>query len=264
MGKLGCIGFGAMGSALVKGFLRSGLSPLEIVVFDQSELARAKAKELGLILAESLDDLSDCEIVLLAIKPQSLQDISSKWTIKNKDLTIISILAGVTKDQLRDKLQHDKIIRVMPNLPAQIGKGVLAISFTTIFTSEEKELVLQLLSQSGTIFEIEEQNFDVVTALSGSGPAFISLMLEALAFGGVSEGLNYELALMLAAKTMLGTVEYLLEQKEHPAKFRDLVTSPAGTTAAGLLVLEEKATKATIANAVKAASKRSKELREGK
>lgn len=251
-----------MGSSLVSGFIRAGVNPGDIFVYDPEKKARDKALANGLIVIDSLDELDLCDLILLAVKPQNLEDVANKWTFQNKKL--ISILAGITIEQLTIVLGNQKIVRIMPNLPVQIGKGVLALHFSEAFAPDEKARFRKLFSECGSLFELEEKHFNAVTALSGSGPAFILLLLEALSLGGVSEGLEAKAALEMAAKTMIGTAEYLLAQKQHPACLRDLVTSPAGTTAAGLLVLEEKGVRAAIIKAVKAAAKRGEELSEGK
>ncbi len=262
MVKLGCVGFGAMGSALVGGFIRSGVNPGDILVYDPDKKAREKAVSNSLIVVDSLAELALCDPILLAVKPQKLNTVATKWTLKNK--TIISVLAGITIDQLTQVLGNQKIVRIMPNLPVQIGKGVIALHFSEAMEPAGKAMLRKLLAESGSLFELEEHNFNAVTALSGSGPAFILLFLEALAFGGVLEGLEAKTALEMTAKTMIGTAEFLLAQKQHPACLRDLVTSPAGTTAAGVLILEENGVRAALINAVKAASQRGKELSEGK
>ncbi len=262
MVKIGCIGFGAMGSSLVSGFIHTGVNPGDILVYDLAKKAREKALANGLVVIDSLDELVLCDLILLAVKPQNLDTVANKWIFKDK--MIISILAGITIEQLTQVLGNQKIVRIMPNLPVQIGKGVLALHFSEAIVPDEKDMLRNLLSECGSLFELEEKYFNAVTALSGSGPAFILLFLEALAMGGVLEGLEAKTALEMATKTMLGTAEYLLTQKQHPACLRDLVTSPAGTTAAGLLVLEENGVRAAIIKAVKAAAKRGEELSEGK
>lgn len=259
--KLGCIGFGAMGSALVEGFIRTGLLPNQILVYDLSKIACKKAQEVGCQVVHSLTDLEDCDMVLLAIKPQSLDELAKEWPFK--EMTVVSILAGISINQLEQSLSTQKVVRVMPNLPAQIGKGVMAVCFSQAISEDIKQTIKDLLRGSGFYWELEEKHFNTVTALSGSSPAFFLLVLEAMVFGGVSEGLNSQIALEMVAHTMIGTAEYLLTENKHPAEIRDLITSPAGTTAAGIMVLEEKGVRAAISSAIKAATQRGKELSEG-
>lgn len=250
-----------MGSALVKGFISTGVSPQDVLVYDPSENAQKKALSYNCKPVDSLMSLEQCGIILLAIKPQNLKSLAADWQLKNK--IVISILAGIKIEQLKEALNIEKIVRVMPNMPAQIGKGVLAVNFGSNIEVQDKETILKLLAGSGGVYEIEEKHFDAVTALSGSGPAFLLLALEAMTFGGVAEGLPAGVALEMATNTMLGTAEYLLSVKEHPAKVRDLITSPQGTTVAGLQVLEEKGTRAAYIGAIRAAANRGRELSKG-
>ncbi|MDD2430346.1 MAG: pyrroline-5-carboxylate reductase [Firmicutes bacterium] len=264
MAKLGCIGYGAMGSALLKGFVNAGILSKDILVYDQSDIARKKAVEQGFTKTETINELNGCDIILLAVKPQHLTDVADIWHIDNKEVIVISILAGVTSQTIRKTLNVKKVIRVMPNLPAQIGKGVIAVNFSKGILDREREEVYELLSKSGEVYLLNEELFNAVTALSGSGPAFILLMLEALSLGAVVEGLDSKVALEIATNTMIGTAEYLRSQKMHPAALRDLVTSPQGTTAAGLVVLEEEGVRAALVKAIKAATERARQLQEGK
>ena len=250
-----------MGSALVKGFISTGVSPQDVLVYDPSENAQKKALSYNCKPVDSLMSLEQCGIILLAIKPQNLKSLAADWQLKNK--IVISILAGIKIEQLKEALNIEKIVRVMPNMPAQIGKGVLAVNFGSNIEVQDKETILKLLAGSGGVYEIEEKHFDAVTALSSSGPAFLLLALEAMTFGGVAEGLPAGVALEMATNTMLGTAEYLLSVKEHPAKVRDLITSPQGTTVAGLQVLEEKGTRAAYIGAIRAAANRGRELSKG-
>ena len=264
MGKLGCIGYGAMGSALIAGFVSAGFSTRGILVYDTSSTARDKAKQQGFLIADDLGQLEECDYVLLAVKPQQLETVAASWKQERRDQVVISILAGVDTKTLRAALNREKIIRVMPNLPAQIGRGVIAVHFPGEISDDEKQFVLGLLQKTGKVFEIREELFNAVTALSGSGPAFVLLILEAFAQAGVMEGLDFRTALDMAVETMVGTAEHLKAQKMHPAELRDMVTSPKGTTAAGLLVLEDEATRASIIKGIRAAAERSRQLQEGK
>ncbi len=259
--KLGCVGFGAMGSALVKGFISTGVNPQDVLVYDSSKNAQEKALSYNCMPVDSLNSLEQCDIILVAVKPQNLKSLAADWQLRNK--IVISILAGIKKEQLKEALKIEKIVRVMPNMPAQIGKGVLAVNFSFNIEPQDKDFILKLLMGSGGVYEIEEKHFDAVTALSGSGPAFLLLAIEAMTFGSVAEGLPAGVALEMATKTMLGTAEYLLSVNEHPAKVRDLITSPQGTTAAGLQVLEEKGARAAYIGAIRAAANRGRELSKG-
>ena len=154
MGKLGCIGYGAMGSALIAGFVSAGFSTREILVYDTSSTARDKAKQQGFLIADDLGQLEECDYVLLAVKPQQLETVAASWKQERRDQVVISILAGVDTKTLRAALNREKIIRVMPNLPAQIGRGVIAVHFPGEISDDEKQFVLGLLQKTGKVFEI--------------------------------------------------------------------------------------------------------------
>jgi pyrroline-5-carboxylate reductase len=177
------------------------------------------------------------------------------------DALVVSIAAGITLARLSEGLPPgQRIIRVMPNTPCLIGKGVSGFSLGNHATPEDSELVGQLLSAVGAAFEVPEQMLDAVTGLSGSGPAFVYSMIEALTAGGQAAGLPPELAAELAARTAAGAAEMVLRTGESPAVLRERVTSPGGTTVAGLAVLGERGFSTAIADAVQAAARRSAEL----
>ncbi len=173
----------------------------------------------------------------------------------------ISIAAGIKIDDLKKSLKNDdRVIRVMPNTPAMIGQGASAQSKGKNATESDAEFVSKILNAVGISIEVPEKQLDAVTGLSGSGPAYIYTVIEALADGGVLVGLPKEKALTLAAKTVIGAAEMVMKSDEHPAKLRDQVASPGGTTIAGLAALESGKLRSTLIEAVKAATKRSEEL----
>ena len=173
----------------------------------------------------------------------------------------ISIAAGIKIDDLEKSLKNDdRVIRVMPNTPAMIGQGASAQSKGKNATKSDAEFVSKILNAVGISVELPEKRLDAVTGLSGSGPAYIYTVIEALADGGVLVGLPKEKALTLAAKTVIGAAKMVMKSNEHPAKLRDQVTSPGGTTIAGLAALESGKLRSTLIEAVKAATKRSEEL----
>jgi pyrroline-5-carboxylate reductase len=177
------------------------------------------------------------------------------------DALVVSIAAGVTLARLEAALPDgQRVIRVMPNTPCLIGKGASGFALGTHATKSDAKTVESLLSAVGAAFEVPEKLLDAVTGLSGSGPAFVYSMIEALTEGGAAEGLPPELAGELAARTVAGAAEMVLQTKESPAVLRDRVTSPGGTTVAGLGVLRERGFKDAVSEAVKAATRRSAEL----
>jgi pyrroline-5-carboxylate reductase len=202
------------------------------------------------------------DVVFLAVKPQkmteALADIREALT---SDALVVSIAAGVTLSRLAMGLPpRQKLVRVMPNTPALIGMGASAYSLGQHASHADGELVAKLLSAVGAAFEVPETMLDAVTGLSGSGPAFVYSMIEALAHGGTAAGLPAELASELAARTVAGAAQMVLATGETPTVLRDRVTSPGGTTLAGLAVLQERGFADTVAAAVTAAANRSAEL----
>ena len=204
--------------------------------------------------------IDSSEIVLLAIKPQILLTVTCALTIdiKINNPLILSILAGVTLDKLAQQFPQLPVIRVMPNTPALVGEAMSAITPNDLVSETQLDTTLHLLSAIGSVIQVSEYMMDAVTGLSGSGPAFVALMIEALADGGVASGLPRAIALELAIQTVLGTAQLVKQENLHPAVLKDRVTSPGGTTIAGL---EEKGFRSAVISAVKAAYQRSQELR---
>ncbi len=262
MFKVGIIGGGNMGEAIINGIINSGIyKPQEIIVSDirkeRVDYLVNRYNVAGTDSSKRVASLSD--IVFLSVKPKDLETLKDiKDEIKGKIL--ISVLAGVSIDKIKSILPEAKVVRVMPNTPALIGEGAIGVSFERSFKQEEREEILKLLQSLGEVLEVEEGLMDVVTGLSGSGPAYVFSFIDALAQGGVKGGLSYTDALKLAVQTVLGAAKLLKETNEHPAVLRDKVTSPAGTTIYGLHALEKGAFKNTVINAVEEATKRSKEL----
>jgi pyrroline-5-carboxylate reductase len=215
-----------------------------------------------MVAAENRPVASQADVVFLAVKPQkmsaALDEIREPL---RRQALVVSIAAGVTLKRLAAGLPpRQRIIRVMPNTPCLIGQGTSAYSLGESATADDGRLVAELLSAVGAAFEVEEPMLDAVTGLSGSGPAFVYSMIESLAAGGQAAGLPAELAGEMAARTVAGAAQMVIETGETPAVLRDRVTSPGGTTLAGLAVLEERGFNAAVSEAVVAAAKRSTEL----
>lgn len=206
--------------------------------------------------------LDNSEVVLLAIKPQIFADVTSNLTINTQVNTplILSILAGVNLEKLGQQFPQLPIIRVMPNTPALVGEGMSAITPNQLVNESQLQLAFFLLESIGSVIQVAEYMMDAVTGLSGSGPAFVALMIEALADGGVASGLPRTIALQLATQTVLGTAQLVKQENLHPALLKDQVTSPGGTTIAGVAQLEAKGFRSAVISAVKAAYQRSQEL----
>lgn len=206
--------------------------------------------------------LDQADLALLAIKPQIFATVTATLNINtevNKPL-ILSILAGVTLSRLSEVFTTLPIIRVMPNTPALVGEGMSAIASNDLVNENQTQTVISLLQAVGSVIQVSESMMDAVTGLSGSGPAFVALMIEALADGGVASGLPRQIALKLATQTVLGTAQLVKQKNLHPAILKDQVTSPGGTTIAGVAKLEENGFRSAIISAVKTAYLRSQEL----
>ncbi len=211
---------------------------------------------------ENVAKVAESNVVFLAVKPQQIDEALAALRGRIRDnVLVVSIAAGVTLKRIAGVLPAgQRIVRVMPNTPCLIGRGASGFSLGEHATKADGKLVATLLSAVGTAYEVPEELLDAVTGLSGSGPAFVYSMIEALAAGGMAAGLPAELAEELAIRTAAGAAEMVLQTGEKPAVLRERVTSPGGTTLAGLGVLTERGFKDAVVEAVQAAARRSAEL----
>jgi pyrroline-5-carboxylate reductase len=201
------------------------------------------------------------EVLLLAIKPQVLEIVASSLSGSQGHASLlISILAGVPLSRLETVFPDRAIVRAMPNTPATVGAGITAIAPGKIVEATHLSLARTILTSIGQVIEVSESLMDAVTGLSGSGPAYVAIAIEALADGGVAAGLPRAIAQQLALQTVLGTAQLIQDSKLHPADLKDRVTSPGGTTIAGVAQLEKAGFRSALIEAVKAATKRSQEL----
>jgi pyrroline-5-carboxylate reductase len=263
--KLAVIGVGAMGSALVRGLIQSGkVKPEQIVAADIDPSKLAGIQTLGIPTNDdNKSAVQQSEIVLLCVKPQVMDDVLADIApvTDPKKHCVISIAAGVPIARIEASLpQGTPVIRVMPNTPAQVLAGASAIALGTNADENHRKIAHEIFSAVGLVVDVPEKLMDAVTALSGSGPAYVFLFAEALADAGVNLGLPRDVALKLAAQTLLGAAKMLLETGKHPAELKDMVTSPGGTTIAALSVLERRAFRGAIIEAISAAHQRAKEL----
>ena len=260
-----------MGRALVIGAIEAHeLTASDVVAYDiESSAVETLANEHGVSSASSLRQVvQTCDTILLCTKPgdvpQVLREIATFGTDPNRIL-LISVAAGVTISSIENYIfNHARVIRAMPNTPALVGKGAAAFTPGTHATPADISFVSGLLGSVGTVVEIPEKLMNAVTGLSGSGPAFVYILIEALADGGVASGLSRDKALELATQTVLGGASMILETGLHPAMLRDRVASPGGTTIAGIAALEEHGFRNSIIKAVQAATARSIELGKSK
>jgi pyrroline-5-carboxylate reductase len=263
--KIGFIGGGAMAEALIRGISGVGLVDItSLYVADASEKRRAflrQALEIQTFSA-NVQLLQNADIIFLTVKPQIvetvLQEVGATLRI---DQLVVSIAAGVTIETLEKNLPTGTpVVRVMPNTPVLVREGAAAVAVGQYATKEHAEIVETIFNAVGRVAIIQEDLMDAVTGLSGSGPAYACMIVEALADGGVRMGLPRSTALLLAAQTLLGTAKMLLETEQHPGILRDMVASPGGTTIAGIHALEEGGLRAALINAVVAGAERSREL----
>jgi len=263
-GGVAMIGGGRMASALAEGFCRAGLVAADsITVYDPSAAARA-ALAAGLpgvrFAAEPAEAVATAEIVWLAVKPQQAAEACGAIAAGMAGKTLVSILAGLSTQSLAALAGTPRVIRVMPNTPCLVGRGVSVVCRTPAVPDDIGDHVKRLLAAVGHVHEADESLMNAVTGLSGSGPGFLALLVEALAAGGERAGLPRPLALALAVQTLEGTGSLLERTGEEPAVIRERVTSPGGTTLAGLAVLTDRGVPEAIAAAVEAAAARAAEL----
>ena len=263
--KIGFLGAGKMAMALSKGFIQAGLvAPEGLLASDPVEAARSFfSKEVGGgITSLNTDVLKFAEVLLLAVKPDQvpslLADVRSHFTPKH---LLISIAAGVTLSKLEGALPASaRVVRVMPNTPALVGASASGFALGKSATPADGQLAQRLFSAVGMACQVKESLLDAVTGLSGSGPAYAFLMIEALSDGGVAAGLPRDIATKFAAQTLLGSARMVLETGLHPGALKDAVTSPGGTTIEGLHELEKGKVRAALMSAVRAATEKSRKL----
>ena len=263
MSKLLFIGAGKMASAIAGGIVASKVySAHEMAAFDiNPDAASAFTAATGVpCLSDITAALADAEKVLIAVKPQYLESALAPLWGQFGGKLVISIVAGVTLEKLSALTGTEKIVRVMPNTPALVSKGAAAFAGSAKATEEDLKFVSDIFNAAGIGLQVPEKLLDAVTGLSGSGPAYVFEFIQALADGGVAEGLPRDTALQLAAQTVLGAAAMVLETNTHPAVLKDQVTSPGGTTSRGLEKLAEKGFSGIVMQAVRAASARSAEL----
>lgn len=259
------IGGGAMGAALVGGVIDSGVCDAsDIVVVDVAPaILESVSSRLGVnTTMDAAAAVSGADVLLIAVKPGVVKKAlgAVRDSIPSGCL-VLSIAAGVKIESLEDCVNTGvPVIRAMPNTPCQVGCGAVAFARGSAASDDDAELAKKLFGAVGLVVELPESNLDAVTGLSGSGPAYIFVLIEALSDAGVAVGLPRDKSTALAAQTVMGSAKMVLESGMHPAVLKDQVTSPGGTTIAGITALEKAGFRSAIIQAVKAASDRSREL----
>jgi pyrroline-5-carboxylate reductase len=262
--KICFIGGGNMGEAIIKSLLARGVAKADdITTSDVSEARRDILKKKYRIktVANNKDAVKGAEVVALAIKPQELTKVLAELKGLSAKQMVLSIIAGATIETLEEGLEHSLIVRAMPNMPAQIGEGMTVWTATADVNEKQKDIARSILAAMGKeIYVSSEKYIDMATALSGSGPAYVFLIIEALVDAGVHIGMPRDMAEKLVIQTVLGSTRSLEVMGKHPAELKNMVTSPGGTTSEGLLQLETGGLRSLLLKAVIAAYNKSKAL----
>lgn len=264
--KIGFIGCGNMGSAMIGGIINKNiLDSKDIYVYDNNtEKLYNFCGELNSTPAKTAKELAEkCKYIILAVKPYVVKPVLNEIKdIINAETIIISIAAGVTVKVLKEASISERVVRVMPNTPALVGEGVSAVVFNEKINSEEKDFILELLKTLGPAYVVDEKLMDAVGAVSGSGPAYVYMFIEALADAGVLGGLDRQLSYKLAAQTVLGSAKMVLETGKHPGALKDDVCSPGGSTIEGVKSFEENGFRGSIIDAAVAVMNKTKKMAE--
>ena len=268
--KVVVLGLGMMGRSIVEGLLRAGHPRKGIAATTRRrEVAQQLARELGIeVGCDNESAAAAADVVIFALKPPKTLEVAAalgaSGVLRRRSLAI-SIAAGVRAVQLEDALgAHVPVVRAMPNTPCRIGCGTIVLSAGARAAARHLKIARQIFAPLGRVIELEEKHMDTATGLSASGPAFIYVILEALADGGVARGLPRQIALEMAAQMVFGAASMVLQTGEHPAALKDDVTTPAGCTIAGILALEDGKIRSVLSRAVEIASVRAGELASGK
>ncbi len=266
--RLAVIGAGKMGETLISALVSSGAVAAGDVVASAKHRQRLETLERAFGIATTLDNsaaVADAEVVLLCVKPQIAPDVIAQLAASlQPEQLLVSIIAGLTTEAIESQLDRElPVVRAMPNTPSSIGRGMTSVCGGRWARPEHVELGRALFSQIGRSLVLDEKYFDAVTGLSASGPAFLYIVIEAMAEGGVKLGLPRKVATELAAQTCLGAGHMVIEKGDHPALLKDEVTTPAGCTIDGILKLEEGGLRVTLIKAVVEAGRRARELVDG-
>jgi pyrroline-5-carboxylate reductase len=263
--RLGFLGAGNMSGAIIKGLLHAKVLPPESILASDAKSERLAHLHAAHGIRTTTDNhtlVKDCDVLVLGVKPQVIDKVLTEIGGEVRgDQLVISVAAGVPIEALEARLPKGaRVVRSMPNTPAMVQAGATAIAGGAHAREDDLRIARELFEAVGRVVVLDESLLDAVTGLSGSGPAYVMLIIEALADGGVKVGLHRDTALLLAAQTVFGSAQLLLETGEHPGRLKDMVTSPGGTAIAGLHTLESGALRKTLIDAVEVASKRAAEL----
>ena len=260
------IGGGNMAQALVGGLVKAGRPGASIIVIEPSEGTRRRLVGQFGVSARSAPGpfLEMAELLVWAVKPQNFEVAAASCAGYVAGALQVSVMAGVRSDAIVAATGSERVIRVMPNTPALVLEGATAIAYAAGLEDGDMDTARQIFEAVGRVVVLDESMMDAVTGLSGSGPAYIALVVEALADGGVRVGLDRKTAMTLAMQTVLGSARLLIETGMHPGQLKDMVSSPGGTTIAGIHTLEIGGLRRTLIDAVERATHRSRELGQGR
>jgi pyrroline-5-carboxylate reductase len=261
--KIGFLGGGAMAEAMADGIVKGGAAKAENIYICDHKAARCEffREKYGVNADTDSAILKGMDIAVLAVKPQVFKKAADELkAVIGENAAVISILAGISLDVLEKEFPKNRVIRVMPNTPMAVGEGMAAIAAGKKCTQDDIAAAKLIFEAAGRAIVIKENLMDAVTGLSGSGPAYGFVMIDALSDAGVAAGLKRGDAVTLAAQTLLGAAKMVLETKKHPSELRDMVTSPAGTTIEGVMALEKHGVRGALIEAVLAAVNKSKAM----
>jgi pyrroline-5-carboxylate reductase len=262
--KISFIGGGMMGEAIIKSLLAKKMAkPADITASDVSSVRRdILKKNYGIkAVAGNKEAVKGAEVVVLAVKPQELAKVLGELKGLSSQQLVLSIVAGATLETIHEGLGHSRLVRAMPNMPAQIGEGMTVWTATADINQKQKEMAQSIVAAMGKeIYVSSEKYIDMATAVSGSGPAYIFLIIEALVDAGVHIGMPRDIAEKLVVQTVLGSTRAVEVTGKHPAQLKNMVTSPGGTTSEGLLQLETGGLRSLLLKAVIAAYNKAKSL----
>ncbi|TRO52093.1 pyrroline-5-carboxylate reductase [Candidatus Bathyarchaeota archaeon] len=260
--KVAVIGAGMMGGAIVQSLLKSGYTG-KITAVDIIPEKLKEQEKLGVaVSSDSRKAAEAADVIFICVKPNSVKTVLTQINNTVKDKLVISIAATVPLKYLKKFVPDAKIVRIMPNVAALVQASYTAYCCGENVTKQDKEKIRSLLTRMGVCEEVDEKYMDAITALTGSGPGYISIIIEALMYSGLKVGLPRKVALYGAAQTVLGTGKLVLDLQEHPAKVKDMVTTPGGTTIEAIYELEGSSIRQALMRAVEEAAKKSRRIRE--
>jgi len=262
-GKITVIGSGMMGGAIIKSLLKGNLTPSSLTAVDIQAEKLKEFEALGVKTnTDNIKAAKEADSIFIIVKPGDVAKVLSEIKEEIKGKLVISVAATVSLNYLRKYAPESKIVRIMPNLCAMVQASYTAYCCTENLTTQDRETVKKLLNMMGTCDEVDEKYMDAITAVSGSGPGYLSIIIEALTYAGLKVGLPRNIALNCAAQTVLGTGKLVVELHEEPAHIKDMTTTPGGTTIEAIYQIEQSQIRPAMMRAIEEATKKSQTIRE--